>query len=129
MVRLTPLARKLRTDQTEAEKMLWSKIRNRRFMGLKFKRQVTIENFIVDFVCLERGLIIELDGGQHAEQISEDRERSDVLESKGFLVKRYWNNDVLTNMEGVLRDLMATSEPLTPTLSRLGEGADRGVAA
>jgi len=129
MVRLTQIARRLRRDQTDAEKLLWSKLRNRQFMGLKFKRQVAIENYVADFVCLERGLIIELDGGQHVEREAQDRMRSDVLEAKGFLVKRYWNNDVLTNMDGVLEDLMATFDTLTPTLSLQGEGAGRGEAA
>ncbi|HEY8190674.1 MAG TPA: endonuclease domain-containing protein [Micavibrio sp.] len=111
------LARKLRVNSTEAENLMWSKLRNRQFMGLKFRRQVQMEGYVVDFFCLERGLIIELDGGQHVENAEYDRRRSDVLESKGFLVKRYWNNEFLGNMEGVLLDLMETLNALTPTLS------------
>ena len=118
MSKLTPVARKLRFDQTEAEKMMWSKVRDRRLMGLKFRRQVPIEGYVVDFMCVERGLIVELDGGQHADMVEKDKERTDVLESKGFLVKRYWNNDVLTNMDGVLIDLSEALNTLTPTLSQ-----------
>ena len=127
MSRLTQIARSLRSNQTEAEKLLWSKLRNRQFMNLKFRRQVAIENYVADFVCFERGLIIELDGGQHNENAA-DRDRSDVLESKGFIVKRYWNNDVMNNMEGVLCDLTDTLNTLTPTLSLEGEGTLKGAA-
>lgn len=127
MSKLTQIARSLRLNQTEAEKLLWSKLRNRQFMNLKFKRQVAIENYVADFVCFERGLIIELDGGQHNENAA-DRDRSDVLESKGFIVKRYWNNDVMNNMEGVFRDLTDTLNTLTPTLSLEGEGTLKGAA-
>lgn len=127
MSRLTQIARSLRSNQTEAEKLLWSKLRNRQFMNLKFRRQVAIENYVADFVCFERGLIIELDGGQHNGNAA-DRDRSDVLESKGFIVKRYWNNDVMNNLEGVLCDLTDTLNTLTPTLSLEGEGALKGAA-
>jgi len=111
------LARKLRRDQTEAEKLLWSKLRNRQFLGLKFRRQVQMEGYIVDFFCDVRGLVIELDGGQHTENLNYDRVRSDVLESKGFIVKRYWNNDVMGNVEGGLEDLASTLNTLTPAIS------------
>lgn len=127
MSKLTQIARSLRSNQTDAEKLLWSKLRNRQLMNLKFRRQVTIENYVADFICFERGLIIELDGGQHNES-AKDRDRSDVLESKGFIVKRYWNNDVMSNLEGVYRDLLDTLNTLTPTLSREGEGAKKGAA-
>lgn len=127
MSKLTQIARSLRSNQTDAEKLLWSKLRNRQLMNLKFRRQVTIENYVADFICFERGLIIELDGGQHNES-AKDRDRSDVLESKGFIVKRYWNNDVMSNLEGVYRDLLDTLNTLTPTLSLEGEGAKKGAA-
>ncbi len=127
MSRLTQIARSLRSNQTDAEKLLWGKLRNRQFMNLKFRRQVTIENYVADFVCFERGLIIELDGGQHNEN-AKDRDRSDVLESKGFIVKRYWNNEVMNNMEGVFCDLTDTLNTLTPALSLQGEGVQKGVA-
>lgn len=127
MLKLTQIARSLRSNQTEAEKLLWSKLRNRQFMNLKFRRQVAMEGYVVDFACFERRLIIELDGGQHNES-AKDRDRSDVLESKGFIVKRYWNNDVMNNLEGVFRDLTDTLNTLTPALSLEGEGVMKGAA-
>lgn len=114
---LTPLARNLRTNQTEAEKIVWSRLRNRQFMNLKFKRQVPIEGYVVDFLCQERGIIVELDGGQH-EGSKIDQMRTEILESCGFLVKRYWNNDVMKNIDGVLVDLQGALNTLTPTLSQ-----------
>lgn len=120
-LKLTPLARTLRTDQTEAEMRMWMQLRNRRFMNLKFRRQVPIESYIVDFVCFEKSVIVELDGGQHAEN-KNDRTRTEILEGRGFLVKRYWNNEVMENMDGVLMDLAAVLNTLTPALSLKGEG-------
>jgi very-short-patch-repair endonuclease len=114
---LTPLAQNLRTNQTEAEKIVWSRLRNRQFMNLKFKRQVPIEGYVVDFLCQERGIIVELDGGQH-EGSEADQMRTEILESSGFLVKRYWNNDVMKNIDGVLVDLQCALNTLTPTLSQ-----------
>lgn len=120
-LKLTPLARKLRTTQTESEMRMWEQLRGRRFMGLKFRRQVPIENYIADFICFERAVIVELDGGQHADN-DNDRMRTEILEGRGFLVKRYWNNEVMENMDGVLMDLQATLNTLTPALSLEGEG-------
>jgi very-short-patch-repair endonuclease len=128
MPKHTPLARNLRRNQTEAEKRLWYKLRDRRFLGLKFKRQQTVEGYIGDFVCFEKRLVIELDGGQHAEMLDYDAKRTEFLEARGFLVKRYWNNDVMTNMDGVLQDITHTleaSNTLTPALSLQGEGEER----
>jgi len=102
MQNLTKRARVLRTNQTEAEKLLWKNIRNRQLNNKKFRRQHQIENYIVDFICMEQKLIIELDGGQHAEQQSYDEKRTEFLESEGNKVIRFWNNEVLTNIEGVL---------------------------
>jgi very-short-patch-repair endonuclease len=98
----TNLARTLRSEPTRAERKLWSRLRDRRFLGLKFKRQVPIERFVVDFACLEANLIVEVDGGQHAERIAVDSRRTEILESLGYLVLRFWNNDVLMNIDGVL---------------------------
>jgi very-short-patch-repair endonuclease len=94
---------------------MWSRLRDRRFLGLKFKRQVPIDRFVVDFVCADANLIVEVDGGQHAERLAADAERTRVLESMGYLVLRFWNNDVLSNIDGVL-ELIATvqSETLDP---------------
>ena len=93
-------ARKLRRNQTDAEKFLWSKLRNRQLNGYKFKRQVPVGNYIADFLCQEAMLIVELDGGQHAEQKDYDQRRTHWLQSQGFRVLRLWNNDVLLNING-----------------------------
>ena len=97
------IARKLRKNSTEQEHKLWSILRNRQFYGLKFKRQVPIGQYIVDFVCEEKRLIIELDGGQHnePESILKDENRTNYLNSRGYKVIRFWNNEVNDNLEGV----------------------------
>ena len=96
------LARALRNNQTDAEKRLWHVLRNRQLSGFKFRRQYIIKPYIVDFICIEKKLIVELDGGHHAEQVVEDDKRRKFLEQKGYKVIRFWNNEVLSNMEGVL---------------------------
>jgi very-short-patch-repair endonuclease len=100
-------ARRLRRDLTDAERKLWYQLRDRRLAGLKFKRQVPIGRFVADFACLEHHLIIEVDGGQHALAEREDAGRTAVLESMGFVVLRFWNNDVLTNIAGVADAILA----------------------
>ena len=95
-------ARALRGRMTEAEKLIWSKLRDRRFQGIKFKRQKPIAGYIVDFVALDLKLIVEVDGGQHAEHSAEDAIRTQRLEESGYHVVRFWNHDVLGNIEGVL---------------------------
>jgi very-short-patch-repair endonuclease len=99
---LRDYARKLRRNSTEAERLLWSKLRARQLNGIKFKRQVLLAGYIVDFVALERKLVIEVDGGQHGERIAADRERTAALEKSGYHVVRFWNNDVLSKPDGVL---------------------------
>jgi very-short-patch-repair endonuclease len=99
------LARKLRRDQTDAETLLWSKLRNRQLEGRKFRRQVSIEGFIVDFMCPDGKLIVELDGGHHANQALADARRTRELELCGYHVIRFWNIDVLTNIDGVLENI------------------------
>jgi very-short-patch-repair endonuclease len=95
------IARNLRVNQTDAEKVLWHRIRNRQIDGHKFVRQVPISGYICDFVCRERRLVIEVDGGQHNESSADDiRDRR--LTEDGYRVLRFWNNDVLGNTEGVL---------------------------
>jgi len=96
------LARNLRKNQTEAEKLLWYKLRDRRLEGWKFRRQHTLGPFIVDFVCLEKKLIIEVDGGQHAQSSVQDAARTEYLKNHGFTVLRFWNNEVLSETEAVL---------------------------
>jgi very-short-patch-repair endonuclease len=99
-------ARALRKRSTDAEKLLWSRLRGRRFDGIKFKRQVPIGSYIADFVALDLKLIIELDGGQHAQRAEQDAERTRILEQWGYHVVRFWNNDVLGNIDGVLETIM-----------------------
>jgi len=88
---------------TEAEKLMWSKLRDRRLEGVKFKRQKPIGRYIVDFVALDLKLIVEIDGGQHAERSAADAARTKALEEEsGYRVVRFWKNDVLGNIDGVL---------------------------
>lgn len=101
--RLIPLARKLRKKMTDAEFKLWCHIRNNQ-LGVKFRRQFTIDDYIVDFCCLESRLVIEIDGGKHAD-LKTDRLRDEYLRSQGFKVLRFWNSDVLQNIEGVLSEI------------------------
>jgi very-short-patch-repair endonuclease len=93
-------ARGMRRDPTDAEKRMWRLLRDRRLGQFKFRRQETLGRYIVDFVCLEHKLIIELDGSQHAEN-EYDVDRDDWLVSRGFTVLRFWNNEVLTNPGGI----------------------------
>ncbi|PDT92141.1 DNA methyltransferase [Bradyrhizobium sp. Y36] len=95
------LARRLRADQTDAETLLWNRIRNRRIDGHKFVRQEPIIGYICDFVCREKRLIVEVDGGQHNESAT-DAVRDKRLAEKEYKVLRFWNNDILGNIEGVL---------------------------
>jgi len=94
-------ARTLRKQLTDAERRLWQILRGRRLSSVKFRRQQPIGPFVVDFVCFERKLIIEVDGGQHAEQVSYDAERSRWFESQGYRVLRFWNNEVLADTGAV----------------------------
>ena len=95
-------ARSLRKNQTDVEQFLWKQLRNRHLFNYKFRRQFPIEPYIADFSSLELKLTIELDGGQHANRIGYDDQRSLFLQQRGFKVIRFWNNDVIENIEGVL---------------------------
>jgi very-short-patch-repair endonuclease len=99
--RMIRIARKLRVNQTDAETVLWSRIRNRQIDGHKFVRQEPISGYVCDFVCREKRLIVEVDGGQHSESTS-DIIRDRRLAEDGYKVLRLWNNDVLGNLDGVL---------------------------
>jgi adenine-specific DNA-methyltransferase len=113
-------ARGLRRNMTDAEHALWRILRSRQLEGFKFRRQHSIGRYVVDFVCLERKVVIEVDGGHHVERAEADSERTKYLESEGFRVIRFWNNEVLAEMEGVAMQVLAT---LTPTpLPPAGEG-------
>jgi very-short-patch-repair endonuclease len=100
--RLTGLARELRKRSTDAERTLWRYLRARQLGGLKFRRQEPIGQYVVDFVCYEKRLVIEVDGGHHALRRDEERARDQWLEGQGFCVLRLLDNDVLTNLAGVL---------------------------
>ena len=112
-------AKILRHNQTEAEQKLWYYLRAHRFMGLKFKRQQPMGYYIVDFVCIEHKLIIELDGGRHQQQMEYDQQRTDWLNSQDYTVLRFWNHDVLQQIEVVL-ERVRLEITLSPALS-LGE--------
>jgi very-short-patch-repair endonuclease len=100
------LARNLRKNPTEVERLLWRHLRAHRFFALKFRRQQPLGKYIVDFICFEKKFIIELDGGQHATDRLNDAERDAWLKSQGFHVLRFWNNEVLSNMDGVLQKIL-----------------------
>ena len=98
------LARGLRQRQTEAEKTLWTRLRNRQLEGVKFRRQQPIGHYVVDFASFENRIIVEIDGGQHNEHgiTEKDKERTAWLNGEGYHVLRFWNNEVLKNVDGVL---------------------------
>jgi very-short-patch-repair endonuclease len=96
-------SRRLRREQTEVEKRLWARLRARQLCGAKFRRQHPIGRFIADFCCLEARLVVELDGGQHAVQKEADRRRSLFLERLGYRVVRFWDNEVMEDIEAVLQ--------------------------
>lgn len=98
--KISPHAAKLRRDRTDAEDRFWQAVRNRQLDGFKFRFQHSLWPYVADFACLEAMLIVELDGGQHGEV--RDARRTAFLEAKGFRVLRFWNHDVLENLEGVL---------------------------
>ena len=100
------VARKLRRVSTDAENRFWAAVRARQLNGAKFRRQFPVEGFVADFVCLEARLIVEIDGGQHNASAA-DAARTKALEAAGYRVLRFWNNDVLANLPGVLEALSA----------------------
>lgn len=121
--KLINLAKTLRKRPTEAEKLLWKHLKLKQMKGLKFRRQQPIDNYIVDFVCLEKRIVIELDGGHHAEQTEMDTKRDLYLKKQGFVILRFWNNDVYQNIEGVLDIIIqncSNHPPLNPLQSREG---------
>lgn len=103
-------ARRLRREQTDAEARLWFYLRNCQLDGAKFRRQQPLGPFVVDFCCMEVGLVIEVDGGQHSERELADARRTQLLEEQGFLVLRFWNNEVLEQTEAVLERIMMAIE-------------------
>ncbi|MFA7241675.1 MAG: DUF559 domain-containing protein [Sulfuricellaceae bacterium] len=129
---LLTFARNLRIRQTDAESLLWGLLRNRRLLGLKFRRQHPFPPYILDFYCCEVNFAVELDGGQHAEQQHYDQQRTDYLERRGIKVLRFWNNEVLQQTESMLEKIYLTLEPLAPSspplLPPAGEGSKPSTA-
>jgi very-short-patch-repair endonuclease len=116
-------SKKLRQGQTDVERKMWSLLRSRRLAGYKFRRQQPIGPYVADFCCFRPRVIVELDGGQHAEQAEKDQRRTAFLESEGFRVIRFWDNQVLKEMYSVMEVILEAMKngPLTPTLSHVGE--------
>ena len=113
--RLVPVARKLRRNQTGAEAKLWSILRNRQLEGLKFRRQQPIGKYVADFCCEELGLIVELDGGQHADREPQDRPRTMVLEDMNFTILRFWNVDFVEALDGVIDQVLVAARAAKDT--------------
>jgi very-short-patch-repair endonuclease len=123
--RLRTRARELRNNPTDAERVLWGQLRLWQLDGYKFRRQQPLGRYIVDFVCLEKRVVVEVDGGQHGDQV--DAHRDNWLREQGFVVLRFWNNEVLKNMDAV-REVILRNLQSTPYLSPspLGEGEIHG---
>ena len=109
----TILARNLRKNSTIQERRLWNLLKNRQFHNLKFKRQQPVGDYIVDFICKEAKIIIEIDGGQHnePENIEYDKTRTEYLNTLGYKVIRFWNNEIYENIEGVVLRLKEEINP------------------
>ena len=119
--RLTPVARKLRRTSTEAETRLWTHLRARQVEGAKFVRQFPVGSHIADFACREARLVVELDGGQHADSTT-DAARTELIEAHGYTVIRFWNNDVLAHTGGVLEEIrqaLLIAKSLLPRARRI----------
>jgi very-short-patch-repair endonuclease len=108
-------AKTLRKNLTDAERWLWQRLRNRGLSGHKFRRQHPIGPFVVDFVCIEKRVVIELDGSQHAECLESDSKRSEYLRTKGYSVLRFWDNEVLREGESVLNAILSFLEENSPS--------------
>jgi very-short-patch-repair endonuclease len=100
--KLIKYAKTMRKNPTVAEKKLWSRLRSKQMKGLKFRRQQPIDDIIVDFVNFDKRIVIEVDGGQHANEKYKDKQRDEQLKAKGFSVLRFWNNDVIKHTDEVL---------------------------
>jgi very-short-patch-repair endonuclease len=117
-------ARKLRKNMTDAERALWLRIRRRQILGYKFRRQQPLGKYILDFVCLESKLIVELDGGQHAVQEEYDSRRSQWLTEQGFRVLRFWNHQVFKESDAVVQAIYNALLP-PPALPKVGRPPPR----
>ncbi len=122
-------ARALRKAMTDAEQRLWSRRRRKQVNGFRFRRQVPLGRYVVDFACFDARLIVEVDGGQHAEDVAQDKMRDEWLTAQGFRVLRFWNNQVLQETDAVLEEILRalTQPPPHPSPARgEGEGVQRG---
>ena len=126
MDRIRTQARELRNNPTNTERVLWRQIRSWQLDGYKFRRQQPLGRYIVDFVCLEKRLVIEVDGGQHSEQVAYDVERDIWLRDQGFNVLRFWNHDVLKNIDGVV-DVVVKTLRNTPFLNPSPQGGRKKI--
>jgi very-short-patch-repair endonuclease len=115
-------ARQLRRQQTDVESKLWIRLRDRQLCGVKFRRQHPIGPYIVDFCCPDRGLVVELDGGQHAEHTSSDQARTRILNAEGYRVVRFWNHEVLNQADAILDEIVRLLSHPHPSLSLKGRG-------
>ena len=118
------LARKLRKQATDAELLIWKHLRARQLNGYKFRRQHVIEPYIVDFFCMEAMLIIEVDGGQHTDQRINDNIRTAYLQSQGYRVIRFWNNEIVDDIDIVLEKILNILINPSPQPSPEGRGGD-----
>jgi very-short-patch-repair endonuclease len=118
--------RRLRHKSTEAEQLLWGHLRNRRLAGYKFRRQMWLCGFIADFACPEAKLVIEADGGQHADRIEEDARRSAAFVSEGYRTLRFWNHEILGNIDGVLQSIHDALAPASRNQFPLPSGEREG---
>ena len=124
MKKLVLVAKELRKRSTDTEQLLWKHLRARRFAEMKFRRQEPMGGFIVDFVCYEKRIVIECDGGQHLSQVEKDAMRDQWFAEQGYRVLRFWDNDVLTKTEVVLEMIWNACHdhpPLHPLPSREGK--------
>jgi very-short-patch-repair endonuclease len=117
-------ARHLRRNRTSAERRLWRELRQLKQIGCKFRQQVPIDHFIVDFACLSRRLIVEVDGGTHStdEEVARDARRERYLKAQGFQVLRVWNSDVRENISGVMDTIVGVLDTPTPDPTPQGGG-------
>jgi very-short-patch-repair endonuclease len=119
---ISPQARRLRQEMTDAVRIIWAELRGRRLGGHKFKRQWTVGPYIADFCCIEQRLIVEIDGGQYSD--AADGNRTQHLDRLGYRIVRFWNHDVMDNLDGVSTTILAALEtdPHPGPLPRAGEG-------
>jgi len=119
-------ARKLRKSETDAERKIWQQLRSRNLNGAKFRRQYPVGPYVIDFICINEKLIIELDGSQHLQQRTYDAQRTAFLEQAGYRVMRFWDNDVLLQTENVMQaivDALANPSPQPSPREPTGRGS------